>query len=202
MSKCQKSFRLTAVRFAVVAAIGLSFLTFTVIGANAASVSFFDSVKDSTKLSNMFLIDSEGGFNGGAASLGLLLRGAKMTVWVGRPSGGVVSRDSGLRSGTCASACVLVLAGGATRYFVSGSRVGVHRSHMGPEVRDPTTRAIVSGKVQFDTVRQAYQWYFKRMGINQSLIGVIDKTPSESMYWLNPGEMGKYGLARDGSSRR
>lgn len=163
---------------------------------------FFDSVKDSEKLSNMVLINSPGGFNGGAVSLGMLLRKAKLTVWVGRPSGGPVTRTTGLTSGTCASACVLVLAGGTSRYFVSGSRVGVHRAHMGPEVRDPTTRAVVSGQVQHDAVRHTYLWYFKQMGISQTLMGVIEKTPSETIYWLNPAELGKYGLARDASKQR
>ena len=46
MFKSQRSLRFTAVRFAIVAAIGFSFLTFTVIGTNAAGLSFFDTVKE------------------------------------------------------------------------------------------------------------------------------------------------------------
>src|SRR5438128_2332865 len=46
MFTSQRSFRFTAARFAIVAAIGLTFLSFTVIGTNAAGVSFFDTVKE------------------------------------------------------------------------------------------------------------------------------------------------------------
>ncbi len=163
---------------------------------------FVDTIGKQERLSSMLVVESPGGFNGGAAMLGMVVRKLKMTVIVGRPVGGAVTRETGLTSGTCASACVLVLAGGTTRYFVSGSRVGVHRAHTGGEVRDPTTRAVVSGRIEHDDVKSAYARYFKLMGIDQSLSQVMDKTPSESMYWLTPAELGKFRLARDSSTKR
>lgn len=154
------------------------------------------------KLSSMMVVDSPGGFFGGAAVLGAMIRQLKMTVIVGRPVGEVVTQQSGLTAATCASACVLVLAGGVSRYYVTGSRVGVHRSHTGPEVRDPATRAIVNGKIEHGEVKDDYIRFFRRMGVDPRLTDLIDKTPSESIYWLSPQEMAKFRLARDSAGRR
>ncbi|MCZ8260527.1 MAG: hypothetical protein O9333_10405 [Beijerinckiaceae bacterium] len=163
---------------------------------------FVANAAKSHRLSSIVVVESPGGFNVGAASLGLMIRKLNMSVIVGRPAGGSVSRSTGLTSGVCASACVLVLAGGKSRYFVPGSRVGVHRAHTGPEVRDPLTRTVVSGTLQHDAIRDAYSRYFRQMGVDQSLSMVMDKTPSESMYWLSPAEMGKFRLAKTATSAR
>lgn len=166
---------------------------------------FADFVSNSvraSRLSSIVVVESPGGFNAGAAALGMMLRKLNMSVIVGRPAGGAVTRSTGLTSGTCASACVLVLAGGKNRYFVPGSRVGVHRAHTGPEVRDPLTRTVVSGTLQHDDIRDAYSRYFRQMGVDQSLSMVMDKTPSESMYWLSPAEMGKFRLAKTATAAR
>jgi hypothetical protein len=40
------------------------------------------------------------------------------------------------------------------------------------------------------------------MGVNHALTALIDKTPSESIYWLSPQELAKYRLARDSSTKR
>lgn len=154
------------------------------------------------KLSSIVVVESPGGFNGGAASLGALIRKLKMSVIVGSPAGGSISTTSGLTAGVCASACVLVLAGGKDRYFVPGSRVGVHRAHTGGQVLDPMTRSVVSGTLQHDAIKDAYSRYFKQMGVDQSLSMVMDKTPSESMYWLTPAELGKYRLAKNATTVR
>lgn len=163
---------------------------------------FVETAAKTEKLSSMMVLDSPGGFFGGAAILGAMIRKLKMTVIIGRPVGEVVTRETGLTSATCASACVLVLAGGVSRYYVTDSRVGVHRSHTGPEVRDPTTRAIVNGKVPHDEVKDDYIRFFRQMGIDPRLTDLIDKTPSEQIYWLSPQEMAKFRLARDSAGRR
>lgn len=155
-----------------------------------------------SRISSLLIVDSPGGFNSGAAGLGMLVRKLKMSVVVGQPAGGAITRSSGLTSATCASACVLVLAGGTTRHFVEGSRVGVHRAHMGPEVRDPSTRAIVSGNVSHADVKSAYARYFRRMGVDQGLATVMDQTPSGDMRWLTPAELGRFRLARNAAARR
>lgn len=163
---------------------------------------FVETAARTEKLSSMMVVDSPGGFFGGAAILGAMIRKLKMTVIIGRPLGEMVTRETGLTSATCASACVLVLAGGVSRYYVTGSRIGVHRSHTGPEVRDPTTRAIVNGKVLHDEVKDDYIRFFRQMGIDPRLTDLIDKTPSEQVYWLSPQEMAKFRLARDSATAR
>ena len=163
---------------------------------------FVETAARTEKLSSMLVIDSPGGFFGGAAILGSMIRKLKMTVIVGRPVGEVVTRETGLTSATCASACVLMLAGGVSRYYVTGSRVGVHRSHTGPEVRDPATRAVVNGKVLHDEVKDDYIRFFRQMGIDPRLADLVDKTPSEQIYWLSPQVMAKYRLARDSAGKR
>jgi hypothetical protein len=153
-------------------------------------------------VSKLLVIESPGGFNVGGATLGAVLRKLNMTVIVGRSTGEAITASSGLAPSTCASACVLVLAGGTKRFFVPGSRVGVHRSHTGPEVRDPVTRQVVNGRVNNDDVKSAYAAYFKQMGVAQGLAEVMDKTDSGSMYWLSAQEMTKFKLAQDASKRR
>ena len=153
-------------------------------------------------VSKLMVIESPGGFNVGGATLGTVLRKLNMTVIVGQWTGGSITGTSGLAPSTCASACVLVLAGGAKRFFIPGSRVGVHRSHTGPEVRDPVTRQVVNGRVNNDDVKSAYVSYFKQMGVGQGLADLADKTESGSMYWLSAQEMAKFKLAQDATKRR
>ena len=163
---------------------------------------FIRTTGEREKLSNMVLLDSAGGFTGGAAALGAVIRKLNMVVLIGKPVSGVVTRGQGLTAGTCASACVIVLAGGAKRFYVKGSRIGVHKSHTGPTVLDPTTRQPVNGKVDHDEVRTAYVQYFRKMGIDQGVVSLIDRTSSDEIYWLSPEELAKFRIARDASEQR
>lgn len=163
---------------------------------------FVDESRASYSISSMLVIDSPGGFNIGAAYLGAVLRKLKMTVVVGQHAGSALTPTAGFMPGTCASACVLVLAGGASRYFVAGSKVGVHRSHSGPVILDPLTKTVLNGKIEHEDVKAAYAQYFKGMGVGQGLANLMDKTPPEQMYWLSPAELGKYRLARNAPSAR
>jgi hypothetical protein len=154
------------------------------------------------RISKVMLVESNGGFLGGAGAVGALVRKLKMIVVVGHPTGNVVTRDSGLTSATCASACVLVLAGGTARYFVRGSRIGVHRSHRGTAVLDPLTKTVLNGTIQHDEIRNAYARFFSKMGISPALSTLIDKTPTESVHWLTETELAGFRLARDVSTMR
>lgn len=148
-----------------------------------------------SRVSSLVVINSGGGYNGGAFMLGMLMRRAKMTVVVGRPVGATVTRSSGMTSGTCASACVLVLAGGAKRFTIPGSRVGVHRASPGVDVPDPAGGGRIVSTVNHDDVKNAYGRYFQTMGVSSQLATIMDKTPAESMYWLNNNELSKLKLA-------
>lgn len=165
-------------------------------------LAFIEETLGKNPVSQVLVIESPGGFNVGAATMGAVLRQLKMTVIVGRWTGETITANTGIAPSTCASACVLVLAGGVKRFFVPGSRVGVHRSHTGPEVRDPITRQVVNGRVNNDDVKTAYAGYFRQMGVSQGLADVMDKTESGSMYWLSAQEMTRFKLAEDASKRR
>jgi hypothetical protein len=163
---------------------------------------FVDENLKQGRVSRVVVIESPGGFNVGAASLGMLLRRLNMTVIVGRWTGETITTTTGLQPSVCASACVLTLAGGKTRFFTPGSRVGVHRSHTGPTVLDPVTRQQVNGTVDNTNVKAAYASFFRQMGVSQGLADVMDKTDSSSMYWLSEQEMARFKLAQNASSRR
>jgi hypothetical protein len=55
--------------------------------------------------------------------------------------------------------------------------------------------------VDHENVKEAYASFFKMMGIDAGLASKMDQTPSETMYWLSPAEMGRFRLARDSSQR-
>lgn len=155
-----------------------------------------------SRLAKILLLESPGGFVVGGFTLGIMVRKLKMSVMVGRHAGGTITRTSGLTSATCASACVLALAGGTKRWFVSGSRIGVHQVHTGPEVRDPLGTGPVNGKPNTEVANQAYHRYFGMMGIDRGLIAVIDRTPGSSIHWLSEAELARFRLAQNSARMR
>lgn len=162
--------------------------------------SFLERATASGGVSQVLVIDSPGGFTLGGAYLGMLVRQLKMTVIVGRWNGATITATNGITPGTCASACVLALSGGSARYFVPGSRVGVHRSHTGTMVLDPTTRRPINATINHEDVSRAHIAYFKQMGIDSGVVAKMDATPSEQMYWFSEAEMAKFKLARTTAS--
>jgi hypothetical protein len=153
------------------------------------------------KVAQILVIESPGGFTAGGLALGYALRKLKMSVIVGRWTGDTLTGQSGLTSGTCASACVFALAGGTSRYFVTGSRVGVHRAHTGTAVLDPTTRLPVNATVDHESGHAFFRQFFRSMGVDNGVVEKLAATGSESMYWFSPGEMSRLRLARDSSAR-
>jgi hypothetical protein len=163
---------------------------------------FLDEAFKDSRVARVLIIDSPGGFTGGGLYLGFAARQLKITMIVGSWSGEPITHESGLGPGTCASACTFALAGGTERYFVTGSRIGVHRQHRGAQVLDPTTRQPLNGTIDYDAGYALYRKFFSAMGIDSA--GVVAKlaaTPSESMYWFSPAELGKLRIARDLSKR-
>lgn len=153
------------------------------------------------KVAQILVIESPGGFTAGGLALGYALRKLKMSVIVGRWTGDTLTGQSGLTSGTCASACVFALAGGTSRYFVSGSRVGVHRAHTGTAVLDPITRQPVNATVDHESGHAFFRQFFRSMGVDNGVVEKLAATRSESMYWFSPAEMSRFRLARDSSRR-
>ena len=78
----------------------------------------------------------------------------------------------------CASACVLVYAGGASRYGIEGSPLGVHRFVTSLPGRDPVA----------DTQRTAgaVLSYMTKMGVSSSVVEAMSAT--REVRWLKPAE--------------
>ena len=116
-------------------------------------------------------LDSDGGDVATAMSIGRLVRKAQLTT--------IVQNNS-----TCASACVLVLAGGIQRFAWGDSRIGLHR----PYFADPNT-ATENGYEKFqqayDSVLEAHRAYFKQMSIGSGLLEQMVKIPSNNVYWID-----------------
>src|SRR5581483_3572774 len=82
------------------------------------------------------LLSSPGGDLGQAIIMGEVIRAHGLVTAVG------TADDSGkIRPAYCASACVLVYAGGKPRYGVDGSLLGVHRFVTTAPVSDPLAEA-------------------------------------------------------------
>jgi hypothetical protein len=117
------------------------------------------------------LLSSPGGDLSQAIIMGEVIRSHGLVTAVG------TSDASGrVRPAYCASACVLVYAGGKTRYGVEGSQLGVHRFVTTAPVSDPVA----------DTQRVAGQvlGYMTRMGVSSAVVEEMSQT--REIRWLDP----------------
>ena len=119
------------------------------------------------------LLSSPGGDLAQAAIMGELIRSHGLATAVG-----TADEEGRIRPASCASACVLVYAGGKPRYGVKGSRLGVHRFFTTQEVEDPVA----------DTQRTAglVLGYFTKMGVSSAVVEAMSQT--REVRWLEPKE--------------
>jgi hypothetical protein len=122
---------------------------------------------------DVVLLSSPGGNLEQALIMGEIIRARGLATAVGTAdASGKVTRSY------CASACVLVYAGGSPRYGVEGSALGVHRFVNRSLGRDPvadaqrTTGAVLS--------------YMTKMGVSSSVIEAMSAT--RDIRWLEPAE--------------
>jgi len=118
-------------------------------------------------------LSSPGGDLNQAIIMGEIIRSRALATAVG-----VAYASGEVRPAYCASACVLVFAGGKPRYGVKGSMLGVHRFVTTTPVHDPVAEAQrVSGMVL---------GYMTKMGISSTVVEAMSQT--RDVRWLGNQE--------------
>jgi ATP-dependent protease ClpP protease subunit len=133
---------------------------------------------ESEPLAN-FQLDSPGGNVEAGIELGRFIREKKGNVLV-------------IDGAACASTCVLVFAGGATRH-VNG-KLGIHRVFINTSTRTMTADDIKKTMaLRLDQLRA----YFREMNISERLADDMMVIPSTNMKWLSAADIEIYGLGVD-----
>lgn len=120
---------------------------------------------------DVLLLSSPGGDLGQAAIMGEIIRAHGLATAVG-----VADNTGHVRRAYCASACVLVFAGGKPRYGVNGSSLGVHRFVTTTPVHDPVADA--------QRVTGAVLGYMTKMGVSSRVVEAMSET--REIRWLDP----------------
>jgi hypothetical protein len=131
---------------------------------------------------DVVLLSSPGGNLDQAIIVGEIIRSRGLVTAVG-----VADASGRVRSSYCASACVLVFAGGKIRYGIEGSRLGVHRFVTTAPVRDPVA----------DTQRVAgiVLGYMTKMGVSSTIVEAMSQT--RDIRWLDTREASAMNLITD-----
>ena len=128
------------------------------------------------------LLSSPGGDLGQAIIMGEIIRSHGLVTAVG-----TADASGRIRPAYCASACVLVYAGGKPRYGVEGSRLGVHRFVTTTPTSDPVGDAQrVAGQVL---------GYMTRMGVSSTVVEEMSQT--RDVRWLDPKQALAMNLVTD-----
>jgi hypothetical protein len=141
----------------------------------AASASWLRERLDEAHLTagDIVLLSSPGGNLGQALIMGEIIRSRGLATAVGTAdASGQIARSY------CASACVLVYAGGSPRYGIEGSVLGVHRFTTSVPGLDP----VADAQRTTGTVLS----YMTKMGISSSVIEAMSAT--REVRWLDPAE--------------
>ena len=149
----------------------------------AASASWLRARLDEARLTtgDIVLLSSPGGNLEQALIMGEMIRARGLATAVGTWDAGKVTRSY------CASACVLVYAGGSPRYGIEGSALGVHRFVSRMPGRDPVADAQRTTGVVLS--------YMTKMGISSSVIEAMSET--RDVRWLEPAEALRMQLITD-----
>jgi hypothetical protein len=147
----------------------------------AASATWLRKQLDEARLAtgDLVLLSSPGGNLDQALIMGDIIRSRGLATAVGTAdASGRITRSF------CASACVLVYAGGAPRYGIEGSVLGVHRFTNSAPRRDPIADAQrISGTIL---------GYMTKMGVSSTVVEAMSAT--RDIRWLDPAEAVKMNL--------
>ena len=146
------------------------------------------------------LIHSPGGSVPDAAAMGELIRAKGLAVAVARtlitncpeaspkcPDGPGTAITGGA---ICASACVLVLAGGVERLAGPSARIGVHQITTVVSETEGLAHLKSTRKIyEQQGVDAAVQAYLAATGVGEPVMTLMRKTSAASIRWLSPAEL-------------
>jgi hypothetical protein len=150
----------------------------------AASASWFRDRLDEAHLASgdVVLMSSPGGRLGQAIIMGEIIRARGLVTAVGTAdAAGHVTRSY------CASACVLVFAGGKPRLGVEGSALGVHRFTTSSPGRDPVAETQRTAGMVLS--------YMTKMGVSSAVVTAMSET--SEVRWLDPQQAAAMNLITD-----
>lgn len=142
-------------------------------GIGRASASWFYDQLKQAQLSpgDVILLSSDGGDLDQGTIMGEIIRLRGLATAVG-----TVDASGKVYAASCASACVLVYAGGKTRYGIFGSLLGVHRFTVDGPVQDP----VAEGQ----RTQGRLLGYMTKMGVSSRIVELMSQT--SDIRWLNP----------------
>lgn len=123
-------------------------------------------------------LNSPGGDIEAAMSLGRVIREARGHTQVEPPA-------------SCASACVLVFAGGIVRGTFGKSNVGIHRPALSAVPQEIDMNAV---KATTDDAVHKLKVYAAEMNVSERLIDDMLVIPPEKIRWLSNDDLNAYGL--------
>ena len=140
-----------------------------------AAANWFRDKLDEAHLAagDLILLSSPGGDLNQAAIMGEVIRARGLATAVG-----IADASGRIKPTYCASACVLVFAGGKPRFGVLGSALGVHRFVTTKPVGDPVAET--------QRIAGAVLGYMTKMGVASSIVEAMSET--RDIRWLAPKE--------------
>jgi hypothetical protein len=157
------------------------------IGPAAASW-FRDQIDEAHLVAgDVILLSSPGGDLNQAIIMGETIRSRGLVTAVG-----IADATGHIKPSYCASACVLVYAGGKTRYGVEGSALGVHRFVTSSLGRDPVAETQRTAGMVLS--------YMTKMGVSSSVVEAMSET--RDVRWLGAREASAMNLITDFIGRR
>ena len=149
-----------------------------------AAAKWFRERLDEAQLAagDVILMSSPGGDLSQAAIMGELIRSRGLVTAVG-----IADAAGNVKASYCASACVLVYAGGKTRFGVPGSGLGVHRF--------TSTKAIADPLAEAQKISGAVLGYMTKMGVSSTIVEAMSET--RDIRWLSPKQALAMNLVTD-----